>query len=265
MDQNDIAIIGYGVVGRGMDRVFPGARIVDPFVVADNPPFPERYDQPGQRAYRVAFVCVPTPMLEDGSCDTTIVEQAIHENNAEVFVIKSTVPPGTTRRIIDGGFHAVMSPEFYGTTPSSKDVDQHFVILGGNPGDVSVAAEVYKAVKPGTFRVLKTDPTTAELVKYAENSWIATKVVFFNDFYRICGHFGVDNDEFRELLLHDRRISPFHTWVFPDKPYAKSHCITKDVSAIIAACCAAGYDAPFLSAMWDVNNRWINEHKEDQV
>ncbi len=266
MDQSHIGIIGYGVVGENMrKRLFPDAWVVDPLRfkdaignVNDSP-----LDEPGARHYRVAFVCVPTDSLDDGRADTSIVRQAIEGNDADVFVVKSTVPPGTCDRLHrETGKAVVMSPEFYGDTPSSQDVDHDFVILGGKLKDTAVVSEAYKAIKPGTFRILKTSAITAEIVKYAENSWIASKVVFFNEFYRICRQFGVDNDEFRELLLHDGRISPFHTWVFEDKPYAKSHCITKDVTALIAACKAVGYDAPFLSAMWSVNNEWIRRHDE---
>ncbi len=263
MDQNDIAIIGYGVVGRGMGRVFPSARIVDPHLKpVDMRWLQERMDEPGARTYRLAFVCVPTDSLPDGGCDTSIVEQAINDNDAEVFVIKSTVPPGTTRGIARAtGKACVFSPEFDGNTPSSKDIDQHFVILGGQPAWTSQVTELYKAIKPATFHICKTNSETAELVKYAENAFLATKVTFFNEFYRLCETAGVDVDEFREALLLDPRIGREHSFVYRDHPWWESKCCDKDLPALVAWAESVGTIAPLVQAVVAVNG----QHKVDQA
>jgi len=252
MDQSHIGIIGYGVVGRNMQiKVFPWAHIVDPKPAN----LPSRYlDKPGERHYRVAFICVPTDSLKDGAADTSIVRQAIKENDADVFVVKSTVPPGTC---LDLGAklkkHVVFSPEYFGGTQHANAVDHNFVILGGPRPAVDIVAEEYKTVKDGSFRIMKTDTMTAELVKYAENAFLATKVTFFAEFHRLCNRLMVDTDEFRELLLLDERIGRSHSFTYRDHPYYDSHCLNKDLPALAAAADGFGIELPFLKAVIKTN------------
>ncbi len=255
MDQSHIGIIGYGVVGRNVRKLlFPHARIVDP-----NPGrlvFPEkRYmDIAGARHYRVAFVCVPTDALEDGRADTSIVRQAIEENDADVFVVKSTVPPGTCLDIAaDLKKLIVFSPEYYGSTVHANAVDHDFVILGGTRQATDLVAEVYKEVKDASFQIMKTDSVTAELVKYAENAFLATKVTFFGEFHRLCGRLGVDTDEFRELLLLDQRIGRSHSFTYREHPYFSSHCLDKDPVAIVKHAASLSIEMPLIKAVIEAN------------
>jgi len=96
-----VLIIGYGIVGKNMAKIFPEADLCDP---------PQGLQQKPV-VHDVAFICVPTPPREDGSCDTSVVEKAVRENQACVFCIKSTVPPGTTGRIArETGKACVFSP-----------------------------------------------------------------------------------------------------------------------------------------------------------
>jgi len=267
MDQQDIAIIGCGIVGGALALLFPECAVIDPFRWPE-PVGPEgvrdgwldgrnqwhTIEAPGERPYRVAFVCVPTPMGEDGSCDTSIVEQAIRENDAEVFVIKSTVPPGTTRRLSEVTQKVcVFSPEFTGATQHSQAIDDGFVILGGPREWTEPVAELYKEVKPATFRIFKTTEDTAELVKYAENAFLAMKVTFFNEFYRLGLAAGVDFDEFREALLLDPRIGREHSFVYRSHPYWKSVCFDKDLPAIVAWALQHDVEAPLVEAVIKTN------------
>lgn len=134
-----------------------------------------------------------------------------------------------------------------------------FVILGGERPAVDVVAELYKERFTGEFRIMKTDAKTAELVKYGENAFLATKVTFFNEFFRIAEAFGVDVDEFRELLLLDPRIGRSHSFAYRAHPFYASKCLDKDVPGIIEATLAAGYGSPFLRAVRDVNDTWRRE------
>lgn len=77
-----------------------------------------------------------------------------------------------------------------------------------------------------------TDAKTAELVKYMENSYLATKVTFCNAFYRIAEHYNINYEDVRELVTLDPRIDASHTFVYRDHPYYDSHCLNKDVRAI---------------------------------
>lgn len=233
-------IIGYGTVGKNMLKLFPESDVHDPILDID-----------AIGHYDVGFVCVPTDMLEDGSADTSIVIDAIESNadKCDVFCIKSTVPPGTTDSLIDAGYRVVMSPEYFGGTQHANAVDYDFVILGGTPEDRAVVAKCYEEVKPASLRILQTTPTTAELVKYGENAFLAMKVSFANEFARICKSFGVDYREWRELWLQDPRINRSHTFVYEEHPYYDSHCLTKDIPAIIRASIENGYSPELLLSM----------------
>jgi len=252
MKQSDIAIIGYGVVGRHMGELFPEARIVDPFYAGKRDGLP--FDWEGENEYSVAFVCVPTDRLPDGSADISLVAEAIIRNHADIFVIKSAIPPGTAARVeAETGKWLVVSPEFVGATPHSKGADEGFVILGGDRLATDMVAELYKERKSGDFRIVKTDALTAELVKYAENAFYATKVTFFAEFYRYAEALGVDIDEFRELLLLDGRIGRSHTFTYRAHPYYASHCLDKDLPAIVVAARKAGSPMPLLEEVVEQN------------
>ena len=246
-------IIGHGVVGKNMHKIFPDARIHDPARGA--------HAQAGVW-YDVAFVCVPTDMLPDGRCDTSIVEEVVreHREHVGVFCIKSTVPPGTTDRIAEETrASCVFSPEFFGGTQHANGVDYDFVILGGAPRGRAAVAEVYKERMTGAFRIAQTDARTAELVKYAENSFLALKVTFFNEFHRVAQAMRVDSNEFRELLLLDPRIGRSHTFVYEDHPFYDSHCLRKDPPAIVRAAKDAGIEMPLMDSVIRTNAAWMRE------
>jgi UDPglucose 6-dehydrogenase len=248
----DIVIIGYGVVGQNMARLFTNADLHDP---AKNLRAP-------RKDYDVGFVCVPTDSLPDGSADTSIVRQVVEEwsDRCLALVIKSTVPPGTTYDYnCMGHTNVVFSPEYFGATQHANAVDYDFVILGGDKAVCEIVAEAYREIKPASLRILKTDSTTAELTKYMENAWLATKVTFCNEFARIADTFGVDYTELRELWLQDARVNRSHTFVYKAHPYYSSHCLNKDVPAIVRAAKKAGYTAEFIESVIGANETFKNE------
>jgi len=181
----NIQIIGYGIVGQNIFKIFKDAWVTDPNL---NIVYIK-----GKPKIDVAFVCVQTPKKGDGSCDISIVRQAIQENEAEVFCIKSTIPPGTTESLRkETGKNIVFSPEYYGETIHANNVDYNFVIVGGNKELTKKVVEAYKLELHSNVRFYQTDSKTAELCKYMENSFLATKVTFCNEFYRIANQIGVD-------------------------------------------------------------------------
>ena len=108
----------------------------------------------------------------------------------------------------------------------------------------------------GAFRIAQTDARTAELVKYAENSFLALKVTFFNEFHRVAQAMRVDSNEFRELLLLDPRIGRSHTFVYEDHPFYDSHCLNKDVPGIIQAAADAGEEMHLMRMVASLNAAW---------
>lgn len=229
-------IIGYGTVGSNLSHEL--ARLC-PDVCDKYKGIDERHGR-----YDVAFVCVDTP-LSGSTLDVTEVEAAIRENDAEVYVIKSTVLPGTTDRIREEtGKRVVFSPEYYGGTQHANNFDFDFTILGGNKADCVEVVQLLQRVYDGRHSFRITDAKTAELVKLTENCWIATKVSFCNQFFDIAEQCGVCYEELRELFLCDPRVSPSHSFVSRSAPYWDSHCLNKDVPAT-----ALAYDAPLLDAV----------------
>jgi UDPglucose 6-dehydrogenase len=248
-----ILIIGNGVVGKNIQKIFPESVMYDKHKRGIGIGIEDVL----LRQYDIAFICVPTDKKEDGSCDTSKVREVVKyfRDNVKVFCIKSTIPPGTTYKIADLICNRVVfSPEYYGETRHANDVDYNFVILGGSRNLTGIVAAAYEEKFTGDLKIFQTDSITAELVKYGENAYLANKVTFCNEFARLCECFGVDYREWRELWLQDPRVNRSHTLVFKKAPFYDSKCLNKDVPAIIKAAQDAGYNPEFLEAMEAYNS-----------
>ena len=223
----NVLIVGYGVVGKNLTKELD---ILHPDIYdikfAD-------YENKRKSHYDFCFICVDTPYTEEDHCDLTQVRNAIRDNNADIYIIKSTMLPGSTnflRATTDK--HIVFSSEYYGDTQHCNNFEFNFTILGGEKYDCLKVQQLLQQVYDArhTFHIV--DSRTAELVKYMENSWLATKVSFCNQFCDIAKSQGVDYETLRELFILDPRVNPSHTFVYDDKPYWDSHCLNKDVRAI---------------------------------
>jgi len=248
-----VLIIGYGVVGQNMHKLFKNASIADP---------PKGFTINEEERFDVAFVCVPTEKKADGTCDTSIVERVIvdYAENVDIFCIKSTVPPETTKKIgSDYYVKVVFSPEYFGETIHANGADYNFLILGGKRTYASVVAEAYKEISHSSLEIIFTSSRTAELCKYMENCWLAAKVTFCNEFARISSMIGVDYNELRELWLKDPRINRSHTFVYKDNPYYSSHCLNKDIPALIAFAESVGGDPSLMRSVFQTNEKHMND------
>lgn len=236
-----------------MHKIYTNADIYDKYKDA--------YNTLGQNThYDCAFICVPTPSNEDGSCDCSEVEEAVMETEADVIIIKSTVPPNTTKRLRQKtGKKVVFSPEYFGETQHANSVDYDFVILGGYKKERSKAVQIIQHYHSANIRIIQMDSTTAELTKYMENAFLATKVVFSNEFYRIAKELGVDYTELREGFIADPRVNPSHTFVYEDQPYYDSKCLNKDVSAILHF--TEKHNPSFIKSVIDTNEIFKNENR----
>ena len=222
-----VLIVGYGNIGK---KLYEEYRVLSPDIYDPFKGFNTKSDY-----YDFAFVSVDTPSLPDGSCDLSQVKSAISETNCGIIVLRSTVFPGTTESLIkEFNKRIVFSPEFYGVTQHSdnKTIGFNFTILGGDKKDTESVAQLLQSVYNGTHKFCFTDSTTAELSKYMENTFLAAKVSLSVQFWELSKKFGVNYSELRELLLMDPRISPYHTFVYEDHPYWKSHCFDKDLQTL---------------------------------
>lgn len=223
-----ILIVGYGVVGHNLAKEIEVLKpdIYDKFKTENNTKKPIKYNY--------VFICVDTPYIDENNvCDISQIENVLQENNADLYIIKSTILPGTVDMLKKKyNKHIIFSPEYYGGTQHCNNFDFNFTILGGEKEDcrkvIQLLQNVYDARH--TFRI--TDSKTAELVKYMENSYLGMKVAFCCQFYNIAEQLGISYEELRELFILDERVNPSHTFVYSKHPYYQSHCLDKDIPAI---------------------------------
>lgn len=225
MKKPDILIIGYGIVGKNMHQIYKNADVYDKHI--------DEYSTKKDKTYECAFICVPTPSNKDGSCNTDHVEEAVEETKADIIIIKSTVPPKTTEYLKQKyNKNIVFSPEYFGETQHAN-VGYDFVILGGDSKDTFKASQIVQHYHTAFMKIYQYDSTTAELIKYMENAYLATKVTFCNEFYRMAKELGVNYNELREGFIADPRVNPSHTFVYEQAPYYDSKCLNKDLPAIL--------------------------------
>jgi len=254
-----VAIVGAGFVGVGMEKIFPGALMIDP------PKGLATYSDAS--GFDLAIICVPTPMQKDGGCDTSIVEMAARRLNVDLILVKSTVTPGTCERLNrspDVTARVVFSPEYMGESkywtppgyPAPGDPVSHgFMILGGTERACSDVADIFLPVLGPATRFRFMSSTEAELVKYAENAFFALKVTFANKLRNICEIAGLNYHVVREGWLDDPRVGPMHTAAFKDARGFSGKCLPKDTAALAAYCRAIGSDPTLFDAVLAVNAR----------
>jgi UDPglucose 6-dehydrogenase len=254
---SEIAVIGKGWVGNSMLELFPDAIV---------------YDEPlkiGSRALvnacEIAFVCVPTPNNEDGSLDTSIVEEVVGWCESDVICIRSTVQPGTADRLRTKTHKRIVTqPEYLGETTAHPLLDQGerpFMILGGYAADRRKIIETYQGVYNANVSIRQVTNLEAEVIKLAENRAIAFKVAQCQELYDVCEASGVDYYVVRDAVYgDDPRFNLWHTFVYPDKRGMESKCIPKDVYAFAAWAESLGYIPQVTQAILDKNKEWISEN-----
>ena len=240
-----VAIIGCGHVGRAMEQLFPQALRYDPGLGIGS--------REAVMGVDVAFLCLPTPSAEDGSCDTSIVESVIQWLEAEYLVIRSTVSVGFTERMRQKYNKRILfQPEYYGETPGHPFADlrnRSWITLGGEPQDCEAVAEFYRQVYGDEIRICIVGDREAELSKYMTNAFLASKVVFCNMIYDAARKMGVDYEQAKTAWLLDPRIGESHTRVFENDRGFGGSCFPKDTRALQAMLKEYGVESDYLDGM----------------
>ena len=222
------------------------------------------------------FLSVPTPSNEDGSINLSYVEDAlqrISEITAEIeqeispvptdldniVLIRSTVTPGTTKSLQQKyqNLRLVFNPEFLTEANSIEDFkNQNRIIIGGPRPATTKVKRVFAKAFP-KVPIIKTGSTTAEMVKYFLNSFLATKVSFANEMYQICNGLGIDYDKVIEYAIYDERLGRSHLNVpGPDGDFGYGgHCFPKDVNALIKIAQDLSIEPHMLKATNEKNNK----------
>jgi UDPglucose 6-dehydrogenase len=259
MGKPKVGCVGAGVVGTATRNLCG-----DDTVLYDiKPPYDKNKD--AINACDVVFVGVPTPMDDDRTCNTGIVEEAVAWIEAPLILLRSTVSPGTTDRLrTKYNKHIVFQPEYLGETVKhvfGDMAERDFVVLGGTSEDISKAADFYKHYYNSYVRFYFCDAITAEVAKYMENAFYAVKVTFVNEFYDIAMAHGVDFNQLREIWLADTRISRDHTFVYPQSRGFAGKCLPKDCNAIVQSCLKRGYTPELMKAALEINERMLAKNK----
>jgi nucleotide sugar dehydrogenase len=223
----------------------------------------DRYPEDDLAKCDFVAVCVDTPMLPDGTCDTSKVESAVRRVPNQLLLLKSTVAPTTTDRLVALTDKQIcFSPEFIGQPtycdPGLPTRVEHipYVILGGAPATRHTFAELLVPLLGPLKTYFQCSALEAEIIKYMENSFLATKVSFVNEFFEICKAFDADWHTVREGWLLDPRVGRSHSAVFTPARGFSGKCLVKDVSAIVRAADEAGYGAALLAEVLKSNERF---------
>ncbi len=216
----------------------------------------------------VSFICVGTPSDSEGNIDLGIVKAASasigdslrKKKGYHVIVVKSTVVPETTEKIVlpiiekhsgkhQGEFGIAMNPEFLREGKAVHDFMHPDKIVVGSMDKKSgdIVATLYKGLK---CEVTRTNPRTAEMIKYVNNSFLATKISFANEVGNICKKLGIDTYEVMSAVGKDFRIGPH--FLNAGAGFGGS-CFPKDVKALIGKAKEIGYEPRLLKSVIAVN------------
>ncbi len=246
----NFGVVGLGVVGRHMAADIERAR--HSCVKYDTA---VEYDtREAVNLCDAVFVCVGTPSKPDGSCDLSAIVDVFSWLRVPLAIIRSTVPPGTTHLlqfVMGQDTKVAFSPEFIGEGINAPYVAMRqppFLIIGGSREARLDASIAFSKFYNSECEFVFLDSTTAEVAKYFENTFLATKVTLCNEFYDICRKFGADYDAMVNAVAHDYRIGRSHLHVYPDKRGFDGHCLPKDLSALLAV-----VDAPLTRAVMEIN------------
>ena len=219
----------------------------------------------------IQFIAVGTPPDEDGSADLQYVTEAARNigrfmTNEKVIVDKSTVPIGTgdkvkaaiaeelKKRNIDIHYSVVSNPEFLKEGAAVEDFMRPDRIIIGteDPKAVEVMKQIYAPFQRNHDRIVITDLRSAELIKYAANAMLATRISFMNELANLAEVVGADIEMVRQGIGSDPRIG--YDFLYPGCGYGGS-CFPKDVKALIkTAKDVAGFDLKLLKAVEEVND-----------
>ena len=217
----------------------------------------------------MVFSAVGTPPDEDGSADLQYVLDVARQfgsliNKYTILVTKSTVPVGTAKKVkevikaelqkrgIDVPFDIASNPEFLKEGNAIKDfMSPDRVVVGVESEHARALMErLYRPFLLNNFRVIFTDIPSAEMIKYAANSMLATRISFMNDIANLCELVGADVNMVRKGIGSDTRIGS--KFLYPGCGYGGS-CFPKDVKALVKTAEKLGYEMKVLKAVEEVN------------
>jgi len=252
-----IGVVGYGVVGSAVGESLKEL---------DHEVFPHDIMMDTQLAdvfdTDLCFLCVPTPRNAKGECDTTIVEEVVANLDSEgysgIICIKSTVEPGTTRRLVQKYPQRSISfvPEFLRERCAQEDFQDHhdLCVIGCESNEHFDVIKKAHGRYPKKF--VKVSPTEAELCKYFNNIYNATLVVFANSFYEVCKNLDADYSSVKNAMVTRDHIGDHYLSCNKDLRGFGGMCLPKDTKAIAALCRSLDLDVDFFECLLRENKKY---------
>ena len=263
-----IGIVGYGFVGKAVDYGFK--RNIEKIII--DPKLNTSISNLKSHNPEFIFICVPTPMNLDGDQDSSIIEKVLAEINKDysesVVIVKSTVLPSIIEKLSKSHKHFVYNPEFLREKTANEDfVNASSLILGGEPDDLKRVAELYNNHSDCKIvEVHKTDVISASLVKYSINTFLASKVIFFNQLYDIYRALTSDIkwDEFITMINSDKRIGESHMDVpgHDGRLGFGGACFPKDTAALLSLSKDIDKEFSLLKEVIRINNKIRMQYNE---
>ena len=203
------------------------------------------------------FVCLPTPMKSSGECNLSIINdffQNLPDNLTGTFVIKSTVPIGTTKTYTER-HNVIHNPEFLTARNAVNDfANGERNIIGGDAELAVDFSKFYKKCFPKIPNIIVSSDES-EAIKYFSNTFLAYKVAYFNKIYDLCQAVGMDYDRVCEGVTSDSRIGKSHTKVpgiDNDRGFGGT-CFPKDLNSLIHQMESKGVNPEMLRKVWEYN------------
>lgn len=251
-----IGIVGNGFVGNAVHQNLKDKVECKIFDTDDNKSL-NTLDEVLQQKF--IFVCLPTPMKSTGECDLSILEKffsSISTTINGIFVIKSTVPIGTTKKFAQK-FNVIHNPEFLTARNAVEDFgNSQRNIIGGDQDLCDKFAEFFSKVFPNIPNIITTSDES-EAIKYFSNSFLAMKVAYFNKMYDLCESLGMNYDTVSLGVSLDSRIGKSHIKVpgiDNDRGFGGT-CFPKDLNSLINQMEEHGVNADMLKSVWSYNQQ----------
>ena len=263
----NIAIIGYGFVGKAVNDGFClGSKnyLIDPILNSS-------LKDLNNINIDLIFVCVPTPMSDDGSIDLSIIMTVFEEIkeycNNSLVVIKSTVTPDSIDQILKIYPNTIYNPEFLREKYAHEDFkNASFLIFGGEQSLSKKAAKIYNDYSICLSKNnIYTDIYSASLIKYSINSFLALKVTFFNELFHLFSKTkgNISWQDFTDAISSDNRIGKSHMQVPGDdkKLGFGGACFPKDTAAFVRFSQSVNSELSLLKKAIDLNNEIRSSYK----
>jgi nucleotide sugar dehydrogenase len=252
-----IGIVGYGFVGKAV-----GAGFANHTLVIADPTLGTSTETIIKERPSVVFICVPTPMGDDGKIDSSIVENVLNELSHldTLLVLKSTVIPDIVHRFSKQYKNFVYNPEFLTERNAIRDfLNPQFHVFGGNYKNCIELNDIYKESLCAPCDVHYVSAVEAAFIKYGINSFLMTKVMFWNQFEKLCAAEWANYDVVKHVIGCDPRIGQSHMDVpgHDGRRGSAGACFSKDIPALIHF---SENRLSILKESWNVNCKIRNSY-----